>query len=65
MTPNDLVMHSASAQSILGIDKSFCSLQIRNVVSSIYAYFTSLETEIYSSLSDERLADEYVGINGN
>lgn len=65
MTPDDLVMHSASAQSILWIDKSFCSLEIRNVVSSIYSYFTSLETAIYSSHSDERLADEHVGINGN
>lgn len=65
MTPNDLVMHSASAQSILWIDKSFCSLEIRNLVSSIYSYFTSLETAIYSSHSDERLADEHMGINGN
>lgn len=65
MTPNDLVMHSASAQSISWIDKSFCSLEIRNVVASIYSYCISLETAIYSSHSDERLADEHVGINGN
>lgn len=61
MTPNDLVMHSASAQSISGTDKSFCSLEIRNVVTSIYSYVTSLETAIYSSHSDERLDDEHCG----
>lgn len=65
MTPNDLVMHSASAQSISGIDKSFCNVEIRNTVTSIYSYFTSLETAIYSSHSDERLSDEHLGINGN
>lgn len=65
MTPNDLVMHSASAQSISGIDKSFCNVEIRNAVASIYSYFTSLETAIYSSHSDERLADEHTGIYGN
>jgi len=63
MTLNDLVMHSASAQSISGIDKSFCSLEIRNAVASIYSYFTSLETAVYSSHSEESLADEHVGIN--
>lgn len=35
------------------------------MVASIYSYFTSLKTAIYSSHSDDRLADEHVGINGN